>query len=183
MATVSHEWEVQSSTEVAGIKNLDPDGNGTGNNEQGFPNPVVFHPYSYYQVWDAGYALSASQDYARLQVGHVMELLLNCGPNVTPDAVPETPAYTKLEGNFPNPFNPVTTIKFALSASEHVSLAVYDISGRMVKELVNDRMIAGDHEVIWDGKNNSGTKAASGVYFYKMSAGDYSATDKMVMLK
>jgi hypothetical protein len=184
MATVSHEWEVVSSTEVAGIKNLDPDGNGSGVNAQGFANPVIFHPYSYYQVWDAGYALSAGKDYARLQVGHVMELLLNCGPDVTPDAVDDAiPAYTKLEGNFPNPFNPKTAIRFSLSSSEHVSLAVYDISGRLVKELVNGQMAVGNHEIIWDGKSNTGSKAASGVYFYKMSAGDYSATDKMVMLK
>jgi hypothetical protein len=57
---------VQSSTEVAGIKNLDPDGNGTAVNAQGYTNPVVFHPYSYYQVWDSGYAISAGLDYGRL---------------------------------------------------------------------------------------------------------------------
>jgi hypothetical protein len=152
-------------------------------NEQGFSNPSVFHPYSYYQVWDSGYALSASQDYARLQVGHVLDLIMSCGANTTPDGVPDTPAYTRLDGNFPNPFNPKTAIRFSLAANEHVNLSVYDISGRLVKELVNSSMISGDHEIIWDGKNNSGNKAASGVYFYKLNAGDFSGTDKMVMLK
>ncbi len=183
MASVSHEWQVQSATEVAGIKNLDPDGNSSITNEQGYKNPVVFHPYSYYQVWDAGYAASADQDYARLQVGHVLANIFECGANTAPDGVPETPAYTRLDGNFPNPFNPNTKISMSLASKEHVSLAVYDISGRLVTQLVNEVMDAGDHQITWNGKDDSGNQAASGVYFYKMNAGNYSATDKMVMLK
>ncbi len=183
MASVSHDWEVQVASEVAGIKNLDPDGNGEDTNEQGQSNPVVYHPYSYYQVWDSGYASSANIDYGRKQVGDVLELLLNCSSNAAPDAVPDTPAYTRLDGNFPNPFNPTTTVSFSLSQGEHVNLSVYDISGRLVKELVDTSMKAGSHEIIWDGKSDDGVKAASGVYFYKLDAGTYSATDKMVMLK
>ena len=64
-----------------------------------------------------------------------------------------------------------------------MDLAIYDVSGRMVKQLVNGQMDEGPQEIIWHGKTDDGVRAASGVYFYKMSAGDYSSTEKMVMLK
>lgn len=88
-----------------------------------------------------------------------------------------------MHGSFPNPFNPKTTISFALGNNEQVNLAVYDISGRLVKTLVDSKMVAGDHEVVWNGKDSNGQRVASGVYLYKMTAGDFSSTDKMLMLK
>ncbi|MCP4605554.1 MAG: T9SS type A sorting domain-containing protein, partial [Proteobacteria bacterium] len=76
-----------------------------------------------------------------------------------------------------------TTISFALGNPEHVNLAVYDISGRLVRTLVDNKMDAGEQNVIWNGKDSNGQHVASGVYFYKMIAGDFSSTDKMILLK
>jgi hypothetical protein len=80
--------------------------------------------------------------------------------------------------NFPNPFNPSTTIKFELPKSSHVSLAVYDILGREQSVLVNERRNAGVYEVKFDGSN-----LASGVYFYRLEAGDFVQTKKLLILR
>jgi hypothetical protein len=184
LANESHRWEDDGGTTAkAGIFNRDPDGNGTDVDAAGHSNRTLFNPFSYYQVWDAGFGVGGGFDYARQMVGDVLTYLCTFGPNTTPDAAGTVPAKTEIAGNFPNPFNPTTTIKFALSTDEIVHLNVYDLSGRMVKTLVNGPMAAEDHEVIWNGKDDSGNRVASGVYFYKLVAGDFTATEKMVMLK
>ena len=78
----------------------------------------------------------------------------------------------------PNPFNPSTTIRFDLPAAGQVSLAVYDVSGRLVATLADGLRQAGAHEVTFDGSG-----LASGVYLYRISAGQRTATGKMVLLK
>jgi len=179
------EWEVDPGDNAkAGLLNNDPDGNGQPYNDQGTDvwTKVVFNPYSYYHVRDAGYATSAGITYHRLYVGHVLERIFSHAGAGVNDA-PETPAYTRLDGNFPNPFNPKTTIRFALAHEGNVNLSVYDITGRVVKTLVDGKMAAQQHEVVWDGSNNDGHKTASGVYFYKLIADGKVFTDKMVMLK
>lgn len=95
----------------------------------------------------------------------------------------QVPQEFALEQNFPNPFNPSTTIKFAVPVNRNVKLAVYDAMGNLVKVLVDEAKTAGKYEVTWNGENNSGSKVASGVYFYKVSAGTYTMTKKMVMMK
>jgi hypothetical protein len=88
------------------------------------------------------------------------------------------PAISLLAQNFPNPFNPSTTIKYELRQAVHVKLTVYDILSREVSVLVNDGRDAGVHEVNFDGSN-----LASGVYFYRLQAGDYVATKRLLLLK
>jgi ligand-binding sensor domain-containing protein len=90
----------------------------------------------------------------------------------------ELPREFQLLQNYPNPFNPSTTIKFELPKISHVTLTVYDILGRQVSALVNDRMDAGVHEIKFDGSN-----LASGVYFYRLQAGDFVATKRLLLLK
>jgi hypothetical protein len=85
--------------------------------------------------------------------------------------------------NFPNPFNPVTTIKYGLSEKVQVSLEIYDVGGRLVRRLVDDVQGPGPYSVGWDGTNHSGEKVASGVYFYRLKAGQEILTRKMVLLK
>jgi hypothetical protein len=92
-------------------------------------------------------------------------------------------AVAKLGQNSPNPFNPTTAINFTLSAKENVTLAIYDVSGRLVKTLVSGTRDLGTHSVTWDGRDNTGTTVGSGVYFYRLDAGKFSDTKKMVMLK
>ncbi|MFH1685905.1 MAG: FlgD immunoglobulin-like domain containing protein [bacterium] len=96
------------------------------------------------------------------------------------DAVPED---FSLAQNYPNPFNPNTTIEFTLAAAGHTSLDIYNIQGQKVKTLVDDVMTAGEHTVEWNATDESGSRVASGVYFYRLTAGDYTLSKKMTLLK
>ena len=83
-----------------------------------------------------------------------------------------------LEKNYPNPFNPSTTIQYCLGKDEFVKLNVYDLSGKLVKKLVNAHRAVGIYKVEF----NAGS-SASGTYFYRLEAGDYKNTKKMMLLK
>ena len=93
------------------------------------------------------------------------------------------PTETSLEKNYPNPFNPSTSIPFQLKEAGYVSLKVYDMSGSLVKTLASETKDAGSYEVIWNGLNNDGQQVASGQYILQMSAPNYSNTLQMTFLK
>ncbi|MCX6163125.1 MAG: T9SS type A sorting domain-containing protein [Ignavibacteriae bacterium] len=90
----------------------------------------------------------------------------------------ETPSAYSLGQNYPNPFNPVTRIRYELPRAVVVRLAVYDVMGREVEMLVNERQTAGSYEAVWDG-----TRFASGVYFYRLTAEEYGETKRMLLVK
>jgi len=83
----------------------------------------------------------------------------------------------------PNPFHNRTVLKFALSKSSRVSFSVYDLSGRLVRHYPVNFLYAGGHQIVWDGCDDTGRSAASGVYFYRLTAGGYSETKRMVLIK
>lgn len=93
------------------------------------------------------------------------------------------PTEFTLSQNVPNPFNPSTQVSFALPTAAKVNLSIYNVLGQHVKTLVDTDMRAGYQTVTWDGTDNTGHTVASGVYFYKLNAGDFTATKKMLMLK
>ena len=94
------------------------------------------------------------------------------------------PGALRITGNYPNPFNPCTTIEFTLPRAEAVRLAVYDVAGRLVRELETGGVReAGRHEVVWDGRDGRGRALASGVYQARLSAGSVVTTRRMLMLK
>jgi hypothetical protein len=94
------------------------------------------------------------------------------------------PTVTALRQNFPNPFNPETTIDFDLSSGQTVHVTVYDITGQVVRKLVDgEQMSAGTYQRVWDGRNNNGIKVGSGVYFFQMRAGDFVDKRKMTLLQ
>ncbi|MBN2070749.1 MAG: T9SS type A sorting domain-containing protein [Candidatus Krumholzibacteriota bacterium] len=93
------------------------------------------------------------------------------------------PVVYALAQNYPNPFNPSTRIRFDLPAPGHVNLSVYNASGQLVKTLTDREWVAGSHSVDWKGTNNAGAKAASGIYFYRIDAEEFSSTKKMVLLR
>ncbi|MDD2651360.1 MAG: T9SS type A sorting domain-containing protein, partial [Candidatus Cloacimonetes bacterium] len=103
-----------------------------------------------------------------------------CGPTST-DAV--TPLVTKLENNYPNPFNPETNIAFSLSERGQINIDIYNIKGQLVKSLVNGIMPAGRHIALWNGKDDNNKSVSSGVYFYRMQSSEYSSTKKMLLMK
>ncbi len=88
-----------------------------------------------------------------------------------------------LAQNEPNPFNPTTNIRFSVPEKGNVTLNVYDANGRLVRTLASGVREAGDHDVSWDGRDNAGATVGSGVYFYRLTAGKFSESKKMVMLK
>jgi hypothetical protein len=95
----------------------------------------------------------------------------------------ETPKVTALLNIHPNPFNPTTTIPFQLVSQERVSLRIYDAQGKLVRTLLDQQMPAGAHSAVWDGMDNSGSQAATGVYFVQFTAGAKQMTKKVVMIK
>ena len=99
-----------------------------------------------------------------------------------------TPRETELLANYPNPFNPETWIPYRLAEDAFVTLTIYDLSGRLVRTLEVGHRIASVYEnrskaIYWDGRNEVGEQVASGVYFYNLSTGNYSATRKMLVVK
>lgn len=93
------------------------------------------------------------------------------------------PLSTQLNAAYPNPFNPNTTISFDLVENSFVNIEIFNIKGQKIKTLLNDNVNAGRHRVIWNGTDDNYKKVSSGVYFYKMQAGDHSQLKKMVMMK
>lgn len=94
-----------------------------------------------------------------------------------------SPYTTQLLGNYPNPFNPTTTVRYELAKAENVHIVVYDAIGREVATLVNCRQPMGQFMTTWNGRNNAGQTVGSGIYFVRMTSGDYSKTTKMMFLK
>lgn len=88
-----------------------------------------------------------------------------------------------LYNNYPNPFNPSTEIKFSLPSTEKVNLKVYDLLGNLVKEMVNEKLNPGQYNYQWTGTNQHGNGVSAGMYFYRIQAGKYNSTKKMVLLK
>ncbi|MDB5047740.1 MAG: Fibronectin type domain protein [Fibrobacteres bacterium] len=100
-------------------------------------------------------------------------------------ARPFKPLATELYTNYPNPFNPITTLRFSLKDKSKVSLLIYDSRGRLVRILIrpDKAMMPGKYRLIWDAKNESGFEAPSGQYFYRFTAGRYVKTRKMILMK
>ncbi len=84
---------------------------------------------------------------------------------------------------YPNPFNPETTISFNIANQTNVELSIYNIKGQKVKTLINDKLSKGAHKVVWNGKNSSGLKVSSGVYFYRLKTPKLDTIRKMLLMK
>ena len=95
----------------------------------------------------------------------------------------QLPSSFRLAQNYPNPFNPMTVIRYSLSQRSRVSIAIFNILGQEVTTLMDDMQSAGIYETTWDGMDRSGQRVGSGIYFYRITAGDFSETRKMVLLK
>ena len=88
-----------------------------------------------------------------------------------------------LHQNFPNPFNPITTLRYDLPEDAFVKIRVFDMSGNLVKTLVNKTMTSGFQSIRWDANNNLGQPVSAGVYLYSIEAGEFRETKKMILLK
>jgi hypothetical protein len=93
------------------------------------------------------------------------------------------PSSYELLQNYPNPFNPATTIKFKMQSEKHVTLVVYNILGERIRSLFEGNMSIGLHQIVWDGKNDLGTSAGTGIYFYQLKTDSFIETKKMMLLR
>jgi hypothetical protein len=102
---------------------------------------------------------------------------------VSDEDVVEPVIVTELVGNFPNPFNPITTISFNLASEGNVKIEIFNVKGQHVTTLVNDVRSAGRHMALWTGIDANNRSVGSGVYFYQMTTEGYTATQKMLLIK
>lgn len=109
--------------------------------------------------------------------------LKETGVGFNPQPIATVPSKYLLEQNFPNPFNPTTTIRYAIPEDAVVTLKVYNINGQEVATLVSEPKAAGKYEVTFDAKNTLGSSLSSGIYFYRVTAGRFTETRKMVLLR
>jgi photosystem II stability/assembly factor-like uncharacterized protein len=132
-------------------------------------------------------ALAFSSDGQVLYAGTEGEAVFRldeAGPVTAVENPPPSTGIAGLRQNFPNPFNPGTTIGYSATIGKHVRLAIYDVAGRLVKVLVDKRADStGRHEIVWDGRYSGGNPAASGVYFCRLKVGDHHETKKMVLIR
>ncbi len=143
------------------LRNLDP---GTG------------YCVAMISVDDADNASALSNTvYAVSQTGFILD--------TDDDQYSELPEEFGLNQNYPNPFNPSTTIEYSLPASSHVRIEVYNVLGQRTAILINEVQSAGYHTIRWDGHDDLGRKASSGIYLYRIIAGGFSDSKKMVMVQ
>ncbi|MFQ5512232.1 MAG: FlgD immunoglobulin-like domain containing protein, partial [Candidatus Krumholzibacteriia bacterium] len=150
-------------------------------NSAGSNARVVLSGYSYHYVRDLGPPGSVPARVVHLE--HIIQFLADL-PGIPTGFEPQQYANV-LKPNYPNPFNPTTAIGYEIKDPGHVSLAVYNAAGQLVRTLVNEVQTprAGGFEVTWDGTNDTGQAVSSGVYFYKLAAGGLTQTRKLVLLK
>jgi hypothetical protein len=116
--------------------------------------------------------------------GNGMQQIVPVTLNVVQTAnEPTLPAITKLKSNYPNPFNPETTINFSLKEAGPVELAIYNIKGQKIKTLVNEILPAQNYNIVWNGRDDNNQQVSSGVYFYRMHTPTYTSTRKMILMK
>jgi hypothetical protein len=147
---------------------------------------------SNYRVFDAVGQPSPAGEAASTGYGISSGFLGNGGisTDILEKEEPFVPVVFKLCQNYPNPFNPETKIEYHLPQPSEVNLIIYDVRGRVVRELIREIKPVGYHEVIWDSWNSSGQKVAAGIYIYRIEiqsrgAGDHGFVDvkKMVLMK
>lgn len=107
----------------------------------------------------------------------------NSKPPITNVADIEIPTNYRLLNNYPNPFNPSTKIAFEIPQSENISLKIYSINGELIRTLANENLPAGRFEKVWDGKNDFGREVSSGIYIYRLTAGNFDRSARMVLMK
>ncbi|MCF8266962.1 MAG: T9SS type A sorting domain-containing protein [Ignavibacteriales bacterium] len=89
----------------------------------------------------------------------------------------------KVIGNYPNPFNPSTTIAYSIPQKSDVKVNIYDVNGQLIKEIVNESLDAGKHFVTWNGTNQTNSSVASGVYIYTVQSGSRLVSRQMILVK
>ena len=136
------------------------------------------------ELKDDSYFWSIHEDAQGVKWLGTANMLTSFGTNVAP--LKKTLAYPmqmKITGNFPNPFNPSTTIEFYLPGDERIDISVHNISGQKIRTLLFQEMQAGAHTVVWNGKDDNGILVSSGVYFFRLESGKAVLNHRMMFVK
>jgi flagellar hook assembly protein FlgD len=96
---------------------------------------------------------------------------------------PAIPVVTSLNNAYPNPFNPNTTISYSMADAGNARIDIYNLRGQILRSFERDHANAGNYSFNWDGKDASGNFVGSGIYLYRMTSGNYSATKKLILSK
>ncbi|MBN2010179.1 choice-of-anchor D domain-containing protein [candidate division KSB1 bacterium] len=99
------------------------------------------------------------------------------------ESIPLAPLVYQLDQNYPNPFNPTTTIRYQLAMRSHVTIEVFNMIGQKIRTLVNETQMTGQHTIRWDARNDDDLQVASGVYLYRIQAGEFVASKKLVLIR
>jgi len=160
---------------------------GTSFSAQGFGGQVI----AVYPEYDLVIGAQSEIDWANYDYSH--SDLLNYGIHIIAsmfenleldnDSDVQSPSSFKLYSNYPNPFNPVTSLSYDLPEDSFVSITIYDMLGNVVNNLINTNQSSGYKSVKWNATNNQGQPVSSGVYLYSIEAGDFRKTKKMILLK
>jgi len=145
--------------------------------------PIDFLPGDTQQVY---FKLAVGQGTDRLSSITVLRQVLaydSIPTGVDDDGTTVLPDEFSVAQNYPNPFNPATTISYSLSERAEVEIAIFNVLGQRVATLTEGLQSAGEHMVVWNGIDESGRVVATGVYFYRISAGENVSTKKMLLLK
>jgi hypothetical protein len=144
----------------------------------------------YQSIWDTPNAFDPSVEYPEIGIWYTpMETIPNTfiffSETYDTDETDVTVVkpVNSLNANYPNPFNPSTTISFNNATAGNVKIDIFNIKGQKVKSLVNDYFAQGSHKVVWNGTDEQQRQVGSGVYFYKMTAENFSDTRKMILMK
>ncbi len=124
-----------------------------------------------------------SVDHSENESGFSRTVSINITPTLSIDRGNTIPHTFYIDQNYPNPFNPVPSISYGLPRATRVGITIYDIMGREVIRLVDGKQDAGRYHIRWNGSDRNGRQVASGIYFYKIDAGDFIRIHKMILMK
>ena len=139
-----------------------------------------------FQIYDGSRGYKTYSDYQVMGARNQQDLRLQLNKFATVRLGNESEDIETLTcvSNYPNPFNPTTTIKFSIADNASNALVeIYNLKGQKVKTLLNEKLSAGNHSVIWNGVDNSNNKVASGIYFYRIKTSEMDLSKKMIMMK
>ena len=114
---------------------------------------------------------------------YIDDVRILTNPAEVSEKIREMPKNVQLYENYPNPFNSATRILYTLPEDSQIKLSIFDILGKEIKILYNGAQIAGDHNILWDGKDSENEQVASGVYIYKLTVGNVNVIRKLLYLK
>ena len=146
---------------------------------------VGFTTDTFYQepdLPDGTYTYTISAVYGDYESAHSNQAIVEIYGNTSAEDN-NLPQANSLLGNYPNPFNPTTNIKFAMSESGPVTIDIYNSKGMKLLTLIDETKAAGNHSIVWNGQDSSDQAVSSGVYFYQMRSGNYHKTQKMILMK